>query len=87
MGIQVPDDLEPFVEQRVMNGAYPSHGEVIRAALSLLEDRERVVEQIEAGFKQIRSGQSTEYSSASAATFLANVRAKSDAILKAANAQ
>ena len=83
MSIQVPDDLEPFVAERVTNGAYPSHGDVIRAALCLLEDRERLVQQIDEGFKQLRSGQSTEYRPESQSTFLANVRGHSANLLSA----
>lgn len=84
MSIQLPSDLEPFVEQRVASGAYPSQVDVIRAAFSLLEERERLVRDIEAGFTQIRNGQYTEYGPDSLPQFLANIRDKSEAIRAAA---
>ncbi|HVA49660.1 MAG TPA: type II toxin-antitoxin system ParD family antitoxin [Pirellulales bacterium] len=87
MSIQLPDDLVPFVAQRVTTGAYPSQDDVIRAAFSLLEERERLVQQIEAGFEQIKAGQCIEYLPDSLPKFLANIRAKSDEILRAARAQ
>ncbi|MGH7134168.1 MAG: type II toxin-antitoxin system ParD family antitoxin [Pirellulales bacterium] len=77
MSIEVPSDLEPFVKQRVASGAFSTQEEVIRAAFSLLEERERLVQEIEAGFNQIRAGQFTEYDPDSWPQFLANIRAKS----------
>lgn len=87
MSIQLPADLEPFVAERVARGAYSSEHDVIRAAFSLLEDRERLVRQIEAGFEQIRYGQFTEYGPESLPQFLANIRAKSEELTKSARAE
>jgi putative addiction module CopG family antidote len=80
MSIQLPADLEHFVTQRVANGAYQSQGDVIRAAFSLLEDRERLAHKIGAGFEQLRSGQFSEYGPDSLNQFLINIRAKSSDI-------
>ncbi|HET6883616.1 MAG TPA: type II toxin-antitoxin system ParD family antitoxin [Pirellulales bacterium] len=76
MSVELPSDLEPFVEQRVASGVYSSQGEVIRAAFSLLEERE-LIQEIKAGFDQIRAGQFTEYTPDSLPRFLANIHAKS----------
>lgn len=86
MSIEFPSDLESFVNQRVESGAYGNHGDVIRAAFSLLKERERLVQAIEAGFAQIRDGQFTEYSAGAVSSFVANIRKKS-AEIQAARAQ
>lgn len=54
MSIQVPSDLEPFVDRCTATGAYANHAEVVRAAFALLQERERLAQEISAGFKQIK---------------------------------
>ncbi|HEX7377246.1 MAG TPA: type II toxin-antitoxin system ParD family antitoxin [Pirellulales bacterium] len=76
MSIEFPSDLESFVNQRVASGAYSSQDDVIRAAFSLLNERERLIQEIQAGFAQIHAGQFTEYTADSLAIFVANIRAK-----------
>lgn len=87
MNIELPADLVPFVEQRVASGAYPSEGHVIRAAFSLLEDRERLIQQVKAGFHQIRSGQFNEYGPDSLPEFLDNIQTKSTELRNAARCE
>jgi antitoxin ParD1/3/4 len=40
----LPPDLEEFVSSQVASGAYSTHGEILREALMLLRDRERLRE-------------------------------------------
>jgi antitoxin ParD1/3/4 len=42
MDITLPSEFEPFIQQQVESGRYFSPGEVVRDALHLLQDRERL---------------------------------------------
>jgi putative addiction module CopG family antidote len=42
MTVTLPPDLEPFVQRRVDSGRYSDANEVIRAALALLDERDRL---------------------------------------------
>lgn len=85
MSIQVPSDLEPFVEHCIATGAYGSHADVVRAAFELLKERERLSHEISIGFKQIEAGEYTEYGPDSILRFMENVREQSQR-LRAAEA-
>jgi putative addiction module CopG family antidote len=61
MSLTLPPEFESFVSTRVAAGAYPSEDEVLRAAFSLLEQREKLLEQIDEGTAQLRSGGYIEY--------------------------
>lgn len=41
MQVSLTPDLERFIERQVLSGRYQSANEVVRAALKLLEDRDR----------------------------------------------
>jgi antitoxin ParD1/3/4 len=61
----LPSDLEEFVTSQVASGAYATHAEIVRAALMLLRDRERVRElrlqdlqrEIQLGLEQSQRGE------------------------------
>jgi antitoxin ParD1/3/4 len=42
MNITLPRELEEMVEEKVRSGQYPSAAEVVREALMLFEDREKL---------------------------------------------
>lgn len=77
MSIPIPSDLEPFVDRCVASGTYANHAEVVRAAFALLQERERISQEISAGFNQIDAGDFTEYGPGDAKRFLTSIREQS----------
>lgn len=77
MNIELSPELQEFVETRVASGAYNSGGDVIRAAFALLTERERLVSEIDAGKRQLDSGEYTEYDEQSLPEFLKDIEAAS----------
>lgn len=76
MSLQIPDEFESFVQQRINSGVYTSVGEVVRTAFDLLEQRERLLEMIDAGTAQFSTGQFSEYGEDSFERFFADVEAE-----------
>jgi putative addiction module CopG family antidote len=76
MSLQIPDEFQSFVQQRVDRGAYASVGEVVRTAFDLLEQRERLLEMIDAGTAQFSSGEFTEYDEGSFERFFGDIEAE-----------
>jgi putative addiction module CopG family antidote len=76
VSLQIPDEFESFVQQRVDSGVYTSVGEVVRTAFDLLEQRERLLEMIDAGTAQFSSGEFTEYDDDSFERFFADIEAE-----------
>jgi antitoxin ParD1/3/4 len=62
--ISLPPDLESFVQAKVQSGVYPTENEVVREALRLLRERDRIREirlaelrhEIELGLEDSRRG-------------------------------
>ena len=52
MNISLTPDLERYVDQKVVSGAFPSASEVVCAGLRLLEDEERLRQQRVAQIRQ-----------------------------------
>lgn len=73
MSLQIPEEFESFVQQRVSNGGYASVGDVVRTAFDLLEQRERLLAKIDAGTAQFSSGEFTKYGDDSLDRFLADI--------------
>jgi antitoxin ParD1/3/4 len=44
MNVSLPPELEQYVQQRVESGVYPTAGELVRDALWLLRERDRLHE-------------------------------------------
>lgn len=65
MNVSLPPDLERLIHEKVKMGLYPSVDEVVREALHLLEERDRlrelrfekVREQIQIGIRQADRGE------------------------------
>ena len=63
--VALPEALETFIQQRVASGRYASAGDVVREALTLMEQREREREavidgirrEIQLGIEQAEAGQ------------------------------
>lgn len=77
MNIELSPELHEFVQTRVASGAYSSGGDVIRAAFALLNERERLVAEIDAGKRQLDSCEFTEYGEQSLPEFLKDLEAAS----------
>jgi putative addiction module CopG family antidote len=77
MSIVLSSDLETFVRNRVENGRYQNENDVIRAAFSLLERRERLLAHIDEGIGQLQRGEYTDFSEDQQAEFVAALDAAS----------
>ncbi len=68
LNVSLTPELSQFIERRLRSGKYTTASEVVRAALRLLEERERVPVQgiaelkaeIEHGLEQLRRGESVD---------------------------
>lgn len=76
MSLELPKELEAFVEERIGGGGYANVGDVLRTAFGLLQERERLLEKIDAGTAQFSSGQFTEYDDDSFERFFADIEAE-----------
>ena len=57
MSIEIPSEFQPFVDHLVAQRKYLNANEVISAGLRMLQARELLNEEIQAGFAQIDAGQ------------------------------
>jgi antitoxin ParD1/3/4 len=82
MNISLTPTLEEFIKQKVSSGFYHSASEVVREALRLLEERDRLREmrldllgkEIQVGIDQIERGEYTEYNEHTLRGFFEGVR-------------
>lgn len=77
MGLQLSEEFETFVQQRVNSGFYSSATDVVRTAFGLLEQREQLLAQIDAGIAQFSTGEFTEYDDESVERFLSDIESES----------
>ena len=77
MSMPLPPEFEAFIHTRVASGAYASEQDVLRSAFELLAKREQLLEHIDEGTKQLRSGEFVEYSESDRGRFLADIEALS----------
>jgi antitoxin ParD1/3/4 len=65
MTIQLPDDVEARIRQKVERGEFPDAGEVVREAMRLLDEQERQFEDLRAklqvGLDQLDRGEGVPY--------------------------
>lgn len=65
MAIQLPADIEARIRQQIESGHFPDAGEVVRKALSLLEDEERRLSSLRAmlqvGVDQADRGETVDW--------------------------
>jgi antitoxin ParD1/3/4 len=82
MNISLTPQLEGFIKRKVSSGLYNSASEVIREALRMLEERDRLREmrlealrkEIQEGIDQIGRGGYTEYDEQTLGDFFEGVR-------------
>ena len=82
MNISLTSQLEEFIRRKVNSGLYHSASEVVREALRLLEERDRLREmrlkilrkEIQEGIDQIEHGEYTEYDEQSLGDFFEGIR-------------
>jgi putative addiction module CopG family antidote len=75
--IELPSEFAGFVQDRVARGDYSSPDDVLRAAFSLLEEREQLLADIKAGMRQLEDGEYTDYGPGSLLDFIGDIRAAS----------
>ncbi len=74
MQVSLPEDLHRFVANVVREGLFSNETEVLREALRLLRQREQFRRQVQAGVRQLDSGQFDEYGEEDSDRFLADIR-------------
>ncbi len=91
MHVSLTPHLEELVRDKVKSGLYCSASEVVREALRLMEDRDRVREmrlddlrkEIQIGIEQIERGESTEYTTETLHELFDDIKARGRARLEA----
>lgn len=83
----LPDQLDQFVQNQIATGKYGSAEEVLCAALRLLRDRDRRLDElrrdVQVGLDQLQRGEFTDYSEDSLKSFLEEVKAEGRRSLEA----
>ena len=74
--VDIPAELEPFVQAVVQKGDFHDPAEVVGEALRLLSRREQLLQNIKAGVEQLDRGEYTEYGEDSFREFSADVVAE-----------
>ena len=91
MHVSLTPLLEELVRDKVKSGLYNSASEVVREALRLMEDRDRVREmrledlrkEIQIGIDQIERGESTKYTTETLHELFDDIKARGKAKLEA----
>ncbi len=91
MHVSLTPHLEELVRDKVKSGLYNSASEVVREALRLMEDRDRVREmrledlrkEIQIGIDQLERGESTEYTTETLHELFDDIRARGKERLEA----
>jgi antitoxin ParD1/3/4 len=84
MNVSLTPALEKMVQQKVASGLYNSASEVIREALRLLAQNDKLQhakltalrEDVEVGIRQLDNGQFTEYDEKSARTLVKQIKSR-----------
>jgi len=74
MDVAIPAELEPFVRSVISSGTYDDAEQVVGEALRLLEKREQLRREVQAGVEQLNRGEYAEYDEHSFGQFLEDVR-------------
>jgi putative addiction module CopG family antidote len=74
MSIHLPSDLAQFVSDSVAGGSYASESDVFVEALRLLQRREQLRRDVNAGIEQLRGGESFELDDETLTAFLDDVK-------------
>ena len=57
MHVDIPAELNPFLQDMLARGDYHNEGEVLIAGLRLLKSREQLITDVNAGIDQLEAGQ------------------------------
>jgi antitoxin ParD1/3/4 len=74
MNVAIPTEMEGFVATVVQSGTYRDPAEVVGEALRLLEKREKLRQEIQAGIDQLDRGEYTEYDESTLDNLLEDIR-------------
>jgi putative addiction module CopG family antidote len=61
MTVEIPSDLQDFVQAAITSGNFKDEGEVVGEALRLLRQREQLRADVNVGLAQLDAGQYAEY--------------------------
>ena len=56
MNLEIPSDLNPFVQQLIASGSYRNENDVVIEGLRLLKSREQLRADVEAGIAELEAG-------------------------------
>ena len=74
MPVQITPELEALVQEILSEGAFQDEAEVLREALRLLQKRQQLLRNVNAGVAQLDQGRFSEYDENSLEQFLDDVR-------------
>ena len=74
MPVQITPELEALVQEILSEGLFQDEAEVLREALRLLQKRQQLLRDVNAGVAQLDQGRSSEYNEDSLEQFLDDVR-------------
>ena len=74
MAVQITPELEALVQEILSEGLFQDEAEVLREALRLLQKRQQLLRDVNAGVAQLDQGRSSEYNEDSLEQFLDDVR-------------
>lgn len=56
MTVEIPTDLEPFVQRLIAEGRFPTEADVLAEGLRLLQSQESLRSAVQEGFRQLDEG-------------------------------
>ena len=74
MPVQITPELEALVQEILSEGVFQDEAEVLREALRLLQKRQQLLRDVNAGVAQLDQGRFSEYDEDSLEQFLNDVR-------------
>jgi antitoxin ParD1/3/4 len=57
MNVDIPSDLNPFVQQMILSGNFQNENELVVEGLRLLKSREQLRTEVNAGIAQLEAGE------------------------------
>jgi putative addiction module CopG family antidote len=76
MNADISPESEQFIQSVIASGVYQTRGEVLDDALQLLKRRRHLLEHVDEGTRQLRSGDFTEYDDEGLRKFFADVQTR-----------
>ena len=74
MPVRITPELEALVQEILSEGVFQDEAEVLREALRLLQKRQQLLRDVNAGVVQLDQGRCSEYDEGSLERFLDDVR-------------